>query len=463
MARARSNESPMDWQWDKEGGPADPSSPYAQHNQRYIQRGFENGPARKRHFGESVITPVKDRPVLAAPTSKPLFFTPHQNLLDSANWRTPRDIKSPASEIDDSPAVNVAGIDSMMSLDDTPTKAPTTTVSKITTTDAKAENQDEKNKKKTGIFGSFGFSPAKKSTRAEVSKHTKFSDKAAKKVAKRRQRHRSGTGDFWTNSGDSYDDDDDDNPFGPSRGAQSSVPDRTWAETHRDVPQILSQYLQLFVNILIASLGIYFVYLIVGTIQRDVDKKVQEYVGEAQIQVAQCLHQWNINGCSPETRVPAMEEKCKVWRICADGDPYAIGRSKVSAETFAEIINGFVEPISYKSMAFTFVLVFGCLFVSNFAFGFFRAKVGGHPAPVLAAAAPRFVEYGGAAGVVHPYGAIFATPARLKARGRSRSPTKAGRTPFFTAKKVVKREEEDEDDGYEEEASPTVSRKQIEW
>ncbi|KAK6543323.1 hypothetical protein TWF694_000076 [Orbilia ellipsospora] len=458
MAASRSNESPMDWQWDKEGGPADPSSPFAMHNQRYFQRSFENGPPRKRHFGEVAITPIKDRPNLAAPTSKPLFFTPHQSSLDSTNWKTPRDFQSPsvASEAEDSPAPNVAGLDTtMLSPDDTPTKAPLKTAA---ATDAKPEKKDQK----TGIFGSFGFSPAKKSSR-EPFKPPKFSDNAAKKVAKRRQRNGSGHGDFWTHSGDF---DDDDNPFGPSAKLQQTVPGRTWAETHRDIPQVLSQYLQLIVNILIAALGMYVVYLVVKTIQRDVEKKQQEYIAEAQLHIGQCQSQWVANRCNPETRVPAMEDNCLKWRICADSDPYAIGRSKVSAETFAEIINGFVEPISYKSMAFCFVLVFGCIFVSNFAFGFFRAKVGGHPAPVLAAAAPRFVEYGGAAGVVHPYTTtIFATPARLKSRGRSRSPTKAGRTPFFTAKKATKREEEeeDEDEAYEEEMSPTVARKRIGW
>jgi hypothetical protein len=31
-------------------------------------------------------------------------------------------------------------------------------------------------------------------------------------------------------------------------------------------------------------------------------------------------------------------------------DPTVVGRARVSAETFAEIINSFIEPISYKTM-----------------------------------------------------------------------------------------------------------------
>lgn len=56
-------------------------------------------------------------------------------------------------------------------------------------------------------------------------------------------------------------------------------------------------------------------------------------------------------------------------------DPAVVGRAKVSAETFAEIINSFVEPISYKTMAFFAIMVFGFLFLSNYAFGYARSKV----------------------------------------------------------------------------------------
>ncbi|GAB5593360.1 hypothetical protein Unana1_08260 [Umbelopsis nana] len=45
-----------------------------------------------------------------------------------------------------------------------------------------------------------------------------------------------------------------------------------------------------------------------------------------------------------------MEQACRNWESCMIRDPLIVGRAKVSAETFAEIINGFVDPISYKSM-----------------------------------------------------------------------------------------------------------------
>lgn len=45
-----------------------------------------------------------------------------------------------------------------------------------------------------------------------------------------------------------------------------------------------------------------------------------------------------------------MEKACVAWEKCMNRDPTVVGRARVSAETFAEIINSFIEPISYKTM-----------------------------------------------------------------------------------------------------------------
>ncbi|KAK6347799.1 hypothetical protein TWF718_005624 [Orbilia javanica] len=485
MASSRNHASPMDWSYDNQTGPTDPSSPFSRQN---IERQMQGGPPRKRHYGETAITPIRDRQFdMTTPSSKPFFFTPYQNPLDSSAFKTARDLRSPSvnSDAEDTPTPKVAGMDSMMT-DDTPIRAPlqlTTTkkpeeLDPDVTPDATSDAKTKKEQGPKGLFGNFGFLPPKKSGKGEKKAH-KFSDNVTKKVGRRRREKGSGRGGFWINSGDSYDSEDSDSPFAPAtskRRQNGRTQQPTWAETHRDIPQVLSQYLQLMVNILIASLGIYVVYLVVITIQKDVNKRIEDYTAVAVLKVAACNQELVNNRCQPNLMVPAMKDQCMQWRLCAEMDPYNMGRSQVSAETFAQIINGFVEPISYKSMVFCLMLVFGCIFVSNFAFGFFRAKVGGHPAPVLAAAAPRFVEYGGAAGVVHsvhayPAGgtAIFATPA---AGGRLKKIGGIKQTPFFTAKKVIRHDEdEDEDgdgdgDGYGgyggrrgEPMSPTVSRK----
>ncbi|KAK6501131.1 hypothetical protein TWF481_008979 [Arthrobotrys musiformis] len=491
MAGPRNHASPMDWSYDNQFGPSDPSSPFSRQNiERQMSQG---GPPRKRHYGETAITPIKDRQFdMTTPSSKPFFFTPYQNPLDSSAFKNARDLRSPSinSDAEDSPAPNVAGMDSMMT-DDTPTKAGPLVLTKkeeenLLDPDATPTAKSKKQQEVKGLFGSFGFLPPKKTGKGETKAH-KFSDKAAKKVERRRRKQGSNQNGFWANSGDSYDDEDSDSPFAPAvnrrRQHVLQQPERTWAETHRDIPQVLSQYVQLMINIFITGIGAYLIYSFVVTIQKDVNKKIEDYTAIATLKVMNCNLKWQENRCRPDLMVPAMEQQCNEWKICADLDPHNLGRSQVSAEMFAQIINGFVEQISYKSMIFCLVLVFGCIFASNFTFGFFRAKAGGHPAPVMAAAAPRFVEYGGAAGVVHhsmhayPIAAgtgtasIFATPAP-GVRFKKINGGGVKQTPFFTARKSMRRgmeDDEEDDDGDEdggygkrgEPASPTGPRKRL--
>jgi hypothetical protein len=101
--------------------------------------------------------------------------------------------------------------------------------------------------------------------------------------------------------------------------------------------------------------------------------------------MAVCSKEYLENRCAPNTRVPAMEKACLAWEKCMNRDPTVVGRARVSAETFAEIINSFIEPISYKTMVnlfytylmnkiFCLLAVFGSVFLSNFAFGLLRHR-----------------------------------------------------------------------------------------
>ncbi|KAJ1983327.1 hypothetical protein H4R34_001350 [Dimargaris verticillata] len=168
------------------------------------------------------------------------------------------------------------------------------------------------------------------------------------------------------------------------------APTPTW-QNHQEIPFLLSgyfaalnpcgsssvqptSYLQLFFNLFVVAVIFYLVTQFITTIQRDVDLKADEYSGEILQEMSLCTKNYIENRCSPESRVPAMEKACATWENCMNRDPKIIGRAKVSAETFAEIINSFIEPISYKTMAFFAFLLFGSLFISNFAFSILRNR-----------------------------------------------------------------------------------------
>ena len=63
-----------------------------------------------------------------------------------------------------------------------------------------------------------------------------------------------------------------------------------------------------------------------------------------------CATRYKQSFCGTQYVAPDMLSKCADWETCMNRDPTTIGRAKVSAELIAEVINGFVEPISWKTL-----------------------------------------------------------------------------------------------------------------
>lgn len=119
---------------------------------------------------------------------------------------------------------------------------------------------------------------------------------------------------------------------------------------HPTLPHILSFWAQLMLNLFLIASIMYVLWSFWATIRADVDKKSSEAVAELMAEMAVCAQQYTANRCVRAERVPAMETVCENWERCMNQDPRNVGRARVSAHTFAEIFNGFIEPISYKAM-----------------------------------------------------------------------------------------------------------------
>lgn len=61
-----------------------------------------------------------------------------------------------------------------------------------------------------------------------------------------------------------------------------------------------------------------------------------------------CALQYKNNLCT--SPLPAMTQQCATWETCMNRDPATLGRARVGAELIAEVVNGFVEPISWKTL-----------------------------------------------------------------------------------------------------------------
>jgi hypothetical protein len=147
----------------------------------------------------------------------------------------------------------------------------------------------------------------------------------------------------------------------------------TFISAHPTVPHILSFYAQLLFNIFLLSGCAYLIYSFWCAVQGDVNKKAFEASADIIAEIMDAKEHYAVNECAAKDR-PGLKALCDHWGRIMDQDPYKIARAKVSAHTFAEIFNSFVEPISYKAMLFTALIVFGCFAVSNFAFGVLRNK-----------------------------------------------------------------------------------------
>lgn len=66
-------------------------------------------------------------------------------------------------------------------------------------------------------------------------------------------------------------------------------------------------------------------------------------------EISTCTTHYKTNLCA-SSPIPAMVHQCAVWESCMNRDPTKIGRAKVSAELIAEVVNGFVDPISWKTL-----------------------------------------------------------------------------------------------------------------
>lgn len=150
-----------------------------------------------------------------------------------------------------------------------------------------------------------------------------------------------------------------------------------------DLPYILLGYLQFFFNLSLILVFLYLLIQFILTVQRDVEHRISEYSMDVVQEIAQCALHYTSNLCATNP-IPAMAHQCGVWETCMNRDPSKVGRAKVGAELIAEVVNGFVEPISWKTLIFTLTsLSFLTVFI-NTLLSLYRSRHNPNSHPSLA-------------------------------------------------------------------------------
>ena len=196
---------------------------------------------------------------------------------------------------------------------------------------------------------------------------------------------------------------------------------------HPHLPHILSFYVQFVLNVFLVGGFMWIIWKTFSTIRSDVDKKSEHAIAELVAEMSLCAKSYADNRCGEANSPPAMDSICANWKRCLDQDPRQVARAKVGAHTLSEIVNQFIEPISFKAFGFLLVTALSLIFVSNLAFGKARdayAHRQGYPQGYPQGQYPQTPGLFGSPPPQHPYWTPQQSP--VAHLGPQQSPTRRG-------------------------------------
>ncbi|CAD6593463.1 MAG: hypothetical protein ASARMPREDX12_007431 [Alectoria sarmentosa] len=378
----RSHESPMDWQWQEGHGPTDTDSPFLKGAADSSQcKGGFVGQKRSASFLDS---PPKNPIPSMGPSGSQIFppstpsTKPHFSFRNFPFATPQKPLEAEfSSGAEQSSPVNA-------DTDETPEPPARSVLSKSKGTMMQFEGKKSGKKPSSpGLFSRFSSLG-----RGEVGRRSHLAVTRSKgKAQKRRRRDRDP--DVRSAPRRSNNDSDFDEQPGSGEGTQKYsktvqqmgfIPSvLTFIDAHPGLPNTLSYYVQFLLNFFLALCVMYVLYGIFSTISNDITERAMMESSEILAEMAVCAREFKENRCERDSRVPAMEIVCNNWEKCMQRDPYKVGRSRLSAGMFAEIVNSFIEPISLKAIIVSVSIIVGCFTVNNLTFGLWRAKT--HPPP----------------------------------------------------------------------------------
>ncbi|KAK8199918.1 Di-sulfide bridge nucleocytoplasmic transport domain-containing protein [Phyllosticta capitalensis] len=400
MDRYKSASTPMDFEYTNRTGPVDNSSPFMAAPRATQQEGQYN---KKRPF-ESFTTPSQP-PSLRDPNNQPFLFSqnpsdssfgspskfstnifnrpgsPLKSVLKDPRFQTPRkldtvDVSSP----EDTPGADTDAnnADSEATPDTTSMGFRNRAVNFMAGGRSKSNNGEspsKKNEKQESWTSKFGRLMSSPESKSKVSSGP-YTNKGEKRILRRRNagestKKRSRRAN--SNNMDSSEDEGSNRKSGPQIPLWRTFLD--YIDDHPDLPNTLSFYVQLGMNVFWMSSVMYVVYSFWSAVQGDVNIAADKAMNQALAEMAKCAQDYHDNDCNGR-RLPALENACSNWEQCMKRDPKAVGRARVSAHTFATIFNSFVEPISYKAFIFGAGVLSAAVILSNFALYRFRLQ---HP------------------------------------------------------------------------------------
>ena len=124
-----------------------------------------------------------------------------------------------------------------------------------------------------------------------------------------------------------------------------------------EIPSLLHEWAHLLYNLFLLCVVAAIIATVIVTLYGDYSIKYRDLQRQMVQQNIQCQQHFMDNKCLPETRVPALQEKCQEWEHCMWREGDSVAGAKITATVLAEILDSFVQTLSYKTMAFLAAMV----------------------------------------------------------------------------------------------------------
>ncbi|GAA5851361.1 hypothetical protein JCM8547_004218 [Rhodosporidiobolus lusitaniae] len=183
---------------------------------------------------------------------------------------------------------------------------------------------------------------------------------------------------------------------GQGMQAEQPAPEK-WLRS--GTPYVLLGYLQFGSLALLAILILSLLLLFLYTLYHDIQARLSSLTVELRAEIIQCAKAYVDNRCAPETRIPAMESRCAGWEECMNREIVVVGKTRVVAETLAEVVNGFVDVLNLKTMLFVILTLGLTIYGSSIALSILpsRTAAAAPPPSPSAQTAPHFAHHPAAA------------------------------------------------------------------
>ncbi|KAF6005452.1 hypothetical protein F1559_005038 [Cyanidiococcus yangmingshanensis] len=156
-------------------------------------------------------------------------------------------------------------------------------------------------------------------------------------------------------------------------------------------PYIAVGYVQLALHMVLLAATLLVLTFFGYSFYADVSRKVAHQYAQATRHIEQCQRDFRENRCFEGVLVvPHMREQCQHWERCSKQTPaqLVMNRASLIMETLAETVNGFMDSISYKSIACMALMVVLTVMMGSSALSMARMRLNGDVAQLIAIQPP---------------------------------------------------------------------------